>query len=81
MKRFIQDDGRGVSNFLAEVLIINCLRHKNIVSFIGTSKLQGAIAYAICILLITLLISSNIRMIAHLSAHASRDWGLCLIEI
>jgi hypothetical protein len=36
VKRFIRDDSRGVSDFLAEVQIINRLRHKNIVPLIGT---------------------------------------------
>lgn len=39
VKRFIRDDSRGVNDFLAEVQIINRLRHKNIVPLIGTWKI------------------------------------------
>ncbi|CAL5005323.1 unnamed protein product [Urochloa decumbens] len=41
VKRFIRDDSRGVSDFLAEVQIINRLRHKNIVPLIGWCYKKG----------------------------------------
>ncbi|CAO2169648.1 unnamed protein product [Urochloa humidicola] len=41
VKRFIRDDSRGVSDFLAEVQIINRLRHKNIVPLIGWCYMKG----------------------------------------
>ncbi|TKW11163.1 hypothetical protein SEVIR_6G216000v4 [Setaria viridis] len=41
VKRFIRGDSRGVSDFLAEVQIINRLRHKNIVPLIGWCYKKG----------------------------------------
>nr|CAB3481425.1 unnamed protein product [Digitaria exilis] len=41
VKRFIRDDGKEVSDFLAEVQIINRLRHKNIVPLIGWCYKKG----------------------------------------
>ncbi|WVZ92203.1 hypothetical protein U9M48_038286 [Paspalum notatum var. saurae] len=41
VKRFTRDDGRGVNDFLAEVDIINRLRHKNIVPLIGWCYKKG----------------------------------------
>ncbi|KAJ1269149.1 hypothetical protein BS78_07G188300 [Paspalum vaginatum] len=41
VKRFTRDDGRGVTDFLAEVDIINRLRHKNIVPLIGWCYKKG----------------------------------------
>ncbi|CAO2211475.1 unnamed protein product [Urochloa humidicola] len=41
VKRFIRDDSKGVNDFLAEVQIINRLRHKNIVPLIGWCYKKG----------------------------------------
>ncbi|KAL6858948.1 hypothetical protein ACP4OV_017950 [Aristida adscensionis] len=41
VKRFIRDDANGVNDFIAEVDIINRLRHKNIVPLIGWCYKKG----------------------------------------